>query len=126
MCVVDTWLVYNGAAQMNEQQAHRTQKELYTLLAEELIDYSYDEVRRRRQCTGESTVPDRALPIGEDGLPRCGLSAHLTPSKRRKVDPVGNQTKHHRQGRCNVSKINSTQLCSVCSDNAFAGPAGAK
>ena len=55
MCVVDTWLVYNGckqsddAAQMNEQQAHSTQKEFYTLLAEELIDNSYDEVRRRRQ-----------------------------------------------------------------------------
>ena len=123
MCVVDTWLVYNGckqsddAAQMNEQQAHSTQKEFYTLLAEELIDNSYDEVRRRRQSTGESTFSDRALLIREDGLPRSGLSAHLTPTKRRKVDPAGNQTKHHWQGRCNVCKLKSTQLCSVCSDN---------
>ena len=58
-----------------------------------------------------------SLLIREDGLPRSGLSAHLTPNKRRKLDREGNPTSHHWQGKCNVCKKKSTLLCSVCSDN---------
>ena len=91
--------------------------------------------RRRRQSTGELTLPDhRALLIKEDGRPaglprRCGQRrAHrtpttrrkLTPTKHRKLDPAGNQTEHHWLGKCNVCKKKSTQLCSVCSHNAKA------
>ena len=36
----------------------------------------------RSAGAGEATVAD-------------GLIAHLTPTKSHKVDPVGNQTKHH-------------------------------
>ena len=108
MCRRHIARVYNGckqsdgATQMNEQQAHLTRKEFYKVLAEKLINNSYDEVRRRRQSTGESTVPDRALLIREDGLPRRGLSAHRTPTKRRKVDPAGYQTKPNISGKASV------------------------
>jgi hypothetical protein len=77
-----------------------------------------DEVRRRQNagsCGG--TPPNRVSLIGEDGLVRSGLSAHLTPTKRRKLDSDGNPTNHHWQGKCNVCKKKSTQMCSVCGDN---------
>ena len=125
MCRRHIARVYNGckqsdgASQMNEQQAHLTRKEFYPVLAEKLINNSYDEVRR--QSTGESTLPDRALLFREDGLSRSGLSAHRTPTKRRKVDPAGNLTKTNITGKASVmaaKKNRHTCALCVCSDNA--------
>jgi hypothetical protein len=73
---VDSWLVYRGATKTTEKQA-----KFYTLLAEELIDNTFDEhgIRRRRQGDGSSASPGAVNARTGEG--RAGIQAHLTPTK---------------------------------------------
>jgi hypothetical protein len=117
MCVVDSWLMYSKCTETEEKQ-----REFYEMLAEEMIDNTHDQVRgRRSENTGDGGI------IAADGHMRSGISAHLTPTKRkrRKREAVegetGNQmrltnTSYMQQGRCIVCSKKSTQVCSQCQD----------
>jgi hypothetical protein len=111
--VVDTWLVYSKCTGTIEDEK---QAEFYTLLAEELIENTYDSAlgRRRRSdfVTEDSPTLSRLT-----GAPRSGVYAHLTPTKRRRRRADGSLTKQRLQGRCMICHKKTTYLCSVCSDN---------
>ncbi len=111
--VVDTWLVYSKCTGAIEDEK---QAEFYTLLAEELIENTYDSAlgRRRRSdfVTEDSPTLSRLT-----GAPRSGVYAHLTPTKRRRRRADGSLTKQRLQGRCMICHKKTTYLCSVCSDN---------
>ena len=81
MTVVDSWLAFTGCTNATE-----TQSDFYTLLAEELIDNSYDDrlaaLRRRQPVICADTSP--TLAVGT-GAPLAGVGSHITPTKRRKV-----------------------------------------
>lgn len=120
--LVDTWLVFRGATKTNE-----TQSEFYTLLAEELIDNTFDEGLRSRRAT--TTAIGKASPEVLDtrtGAGRSGIYAHLTPTKRKRRRADGTLTNHSLQGRCTVCKTKKTRfVCSECNDEAFESGADA-
>ena len=55
MIVVDTWLAYSLCTNVQDGK----QKEFYTLLAEELINNSYEEVRRCQNGAGVVNCPQQ-------------------------------------------------------------------
>jgi hypothetical protein len=113
ICIVDTWLVYNGC----RQQESETQKEFYSFLAEELIDNTYDNIHRRARAGVSTTPQNLSLLAGNNGNSRSGISAHLTPTKRLKRDHEGHVINHRWQARCKTCSMKTTKLCSVCYDN---------
>ena len=112
MTVVDTWLAYSQCTETRESQ-----KDFYTILAEELVDNCFDSVNVRG--TRRSTGPNGMSPTlfeRTSGDPRAGCYAHLTPTKKRKRKD-GLETPFALQGRCRVCKKNvTTYVCSLCRD----------
>jgi hypothetical protein len=110
MLVVDAWLAFSACT-----GAAETQKEFYSLLAEELIDNTYDEglaARRRRRRLPGNTSPTLAQGTG---LPRGGVHSHITPTKKkRKVR--GQVTSYLVQGWCTQCVKKTTSGCSDCVD----------
>ena len=104
MCVVDSWLLYSGATMTKEKQ-----QDYYALLAEELIDNTFDRSgvpcsarRRGRVSDGTDNAESPSDLINpRSGQARAGIDIHLSPTKRsRKVDGVA--TNQCAQGRCRV------------------------
>ena len=115
MMVVDCWLAFNGCT-----AAEETQKEFYMLLAEELIDNTYDNsnvARRERRVHQTHSSPTLAAATG---APRAGVAAHLTPTKRKRKAKDGSTTKYLMQGRCMVCSLKTTYHCSQCVDDKAA------
>jgi hypothetical protein len=111
MIVVDSWLAFSACT-----DAQETQKEFYTLLAEELIDNTYaDEgfnARRRQPVRGAHGSPTLA---NGTGVPRGGVQSHITPTKKkRKLKGV--VSSYLRQGRCTQCSTKTTSCCSDCVD----------
>jgi len=81
MIVVDTWLAYS---QCRCDEIER-QKAFYTFLAEELIDNKFDTSIHiwlwQQQQNRAQLAAQLFDPVGD---PRAGISAHLTPTKKRK------------------------------------------
>ena len=114
MMVVDSWLAFNGCTNSDESQ-----KVFYVLLAEELIDNVYDQSNTTRlgRRVAEGTSPTLAAGTG---VPRSGVAAHITPTKRRRMKQDGTATKYLMQGRCMECGAKSTYLCSQCVDDKAA------
>jgi hypothetical protein len=108
MCIVDAWYAYSQCTNTDEKQ-----KDFYSYLAEELIDNNYDSVGRRSR---ESTPPGRAARlVTVNGLARCGVEAHLSPTKRRRIEK-GVIKKGLYQGKCRICKKKTVFVCSACKD----------
>ena len=110
MIVVDAWLIYKGIRGfgMPGIKGEEDQKLFYTLLAEELIDNTFDQVGARRRSQG-STPPSAGLVAS---APRSGLHMHLTPTKRKR-DQMSKALLQH---KCRICKKKSKYLCSQCLD----------
>ncbi len=110
MIVVDTWRVYSGLTTDTELGSNigETQKEFYGRLATELIDNRYDIVGsggRRRNNNNDDDVDDFFDSPAVDrntGTARCGVDAHITPTRRRQRDANGNEKPFALQGKCRV------------------------
>ena len=79
LIIVDTWLAFDGCTRtMNDGQYGRKEKQskLYELLAKELIDNSFNQVRTR---AGRADGPNNDDP---DQLLLSPI--HVTPTKRRR------------------------------------------
>ncbi len=113
MTVVDTWLAYS---QCSETQQRDSQKNFYTVIAEELIDNTYDSVNvRGRRNPGQPgmspTLFERA-----SGDPRAACYAHLNPPKKRKrTGGVETPFSHQRRWMICESTL-TTFACSLCMD----------
>eukprot|EP00979_Chaetoceros_neogracilis_P003570 scaffold621_cov256-Chaetoceros_neogracile.AAC.5 len=88
MMIVDTWLAFNECT-----LAEETQKEvymLYMLLLEELIDNAHDNLNMARllRRIADDASSNSTLAAGTD-VPKRGVTAHITPTKRRKVTRHG-------------------------------------
>jgi hypothetical protein len=118
MIVVDTWMVYSKCTNQTEDDGE-SQKDFYTLLAEELIDNTFDSPRRRTRhsegVSDTSPVLNRST-----GMARAGVGAHLTPTKRKRKTKDGQETKHKLQGRCMICSVKTSYLCSACNDDVEA------
>ena len=117
MIVVDTWLVYSSCTGVNKGEK---QCDFYAYLAEELIDNNYDtwgHARRRQQGSGGMVNDESPTLSRVTGLPRSGVAAHLTPTKRRRRKSDGSLTIHRLQGRCMICQLKTTYLCSSCNDD---------
>jgi hypothetical protein len=121
MIVVDTWLVYNAfknAPAGNQRKC--LQKEFYSILAEELIDNSYDSrgqgTRRTRSSPNGTSYQEACIRAVENGCARAGVLTHLTPVKRLK-NAHGEKTSFRYQGRCKECQKKTTWQCSDCNDN---------
>ena len=78
MTVTDAWLAFSGCT-----CAAETQKEFYSLLAEELIDNTYDNegsASRRRRSDGRTSA---TFADGTE-VPRGGVNSHITPTKKKR------------------------------------------
>ena len=114
MCVVDTWLAYN----LITQQVTETQHAFYMSLAEELIDNKYDDAGSARNVVRNPLEVMGSPLMAKDGTSRCGLSVHVTPTKRKRKRKDGSETIQLLQGSCRVCKIKTTHVCSACNDEA--------
>ena len=118
MVVVDAWLAFNVCT-----ISEKTNKEFYTLLAEEIVDYSYDNSniarKSRRNGGGGNASASPTLAVCT-GAPRVGVAAHITPTKRRIVRKYDIITNFLMQGRCMEYKNKSIYLCSQCVDDKAA------
>lgn len=119
MIVVDTWLVYNTFKNKNRRNADNQltlQKEFYSVLAEELIDNTYDS-RGGGVCgparSPGTLVQDACARAVKSGCARAGVLTHLTPVKRLK-NAKGEKTTFRYQGRCKVCQKKTTWQCSDC------------
>ncbi len=114
MCIVDTWYAYSQCTKANDGTDEK-QKDFYSFLAEELIDNNYDSVGRRNRdgSTPDTTRAPRLVTV--NGLARCGVEAHLSPTKRRRVEK-GVTTNGLYQGKCKVCKKKTVFVCSLCKD----------
>lgn len=114
MMVVDTWLVYKGATDTQESQ-----QDFYTLLSEELIDNTYEQVGgvsgARRTCQ-TATISDLDLVNKKTGAGRAGIAVHLTPTKKKRKRKDGTLTNHSLQGRCRICGLKTRYMCSMCDD----------
>jgi hypothetical protein len=115
MCIVDAWYAYSQCTKTrgaNAASIDEKQKDFYSYLAEELIDNTYDSVGRRNR----ENTPERAPRlVTVNGLARCGVEAHLSPTKRRRVEK-GVTTKGLYQGKCRICKKKTVFVCSACKD----------
>lgn len=81
-----------------------SQKRFYEMLAEQLIDNTYDTTARRSSPrSGRSSSPANSeqarAPINPlDGTPRMGIGPHVTPTKRKRKRKDGTETKKALQG----------------------------
>ena len=93
ICIVDTWLAYTEIL----QEETECQNDFYSYLAEELIDYRYDEMGGSIGRLRSEVSPSRRLinDLGTSSLTendcssRCGLSIYLTPTKRKRINKKG-------------------------------------
>jgi hypothetical protein len=117
MIMVDCWQIWSKITTTSDGEAQEVQKEFYSHLATELIKNTFDERAgsSRRQSTAGS--PLSGLFNSETMEPRAGEGIHLTPTKRKRVDSGGNETKWAAQGRCMSCKVKlTTWQCSKCVD----------
>ena len=125
ICIVDSWLAYTGITEDKKEK----QKDFYGYLAEELIDNRYDERGGSRERLRSNNSPRRKLMndlgtsplIQNDGSSRCGLSIHLTPTKRKRIDKKGKISENSFQGRCSLCGSKTTWCCSKCEDDESLG-----
>ena len=125
ICIVDSWLAYTGITEDKKEK----QKDFYGYLAEELIDNRYDERGGSRERLRSNNSPRRKLMndlgtsplIQNDGSSRCGLSIHLTPTKRKRKDKKGKISENSFQGRCSLCGSKTTWCCSKCEDDESLG-----
>lgn len=91
-------------------------------MSEELIDDTHDDSRGRRRSDGD---PRRRMLndlissplIKSDISGSCGLSIHLTPTKRKRKDLTGKFLSNELQGKCNMCTYKTTWCCSKCKDD---------
>jgi Transposase IS4 len=116
--IVDCWKVYNKLTFTSENNSGEVQKEFYAHLAAEMIDNNYDSVTtsERRNVASANDVESPVF-CRRTGAPRCGLSAHLTPTKRKKHLRDGTETSYSLQGRCRVCAAKTIFQCSLCKDD---------
>jgi hypothetical protein len=112
MCIVDAWYAYSQCTKTGEANTEEKQKDFYSFLAEELIDNNYDSVGRRRGVNSPVAGPQL---VTINGLARCGVEAHLSPTKRRRKEK-GLTTNGLYQGKCRICKKKTVFVCSACKD----------
>ena len=120
MNVVDVWLASQDITGTAETQA-----DFYSNISEETIDNTYDrfmmqseEGRRRNIVDSDDETFDDDKPLfGRiNGAPRCGISLHLTPTKKSRNKRDGKETRYLLQGECKVCWKKATHICSDCAD----------
>ena len=111
ICIVDTWLAYKQCTGTQETQA-----DFYLALAEELIDNSYDEPNSTRGQNRGNRSQSESMFDNATGMARSGVSAHLTPTKKRRKTRDGNFTNHAKQGYCDECGRKTKWNCSKCMD----------
>jgi hypothetical protein len=113
--VVDTWLAYSQCTGIGKSAGREEkQKDFYSALAKELVDNQYNSVGSRK--VGRDELDKDSPTISRTGEPQCGLSAHLTPTKRKRKNKDGTIKNQRQQGRCLVCSKKTTYVCSVCKD----------
>ena len=120
MNVVDVWLEYQGITEMADTQA-----DFYNYLAEEMIDNTHNmfmtwsaEGRRKNIVDSDDETFDDDNPLfGRiNGAPRCGISLHATPTKKRRKKRDGTENQYLLQGECKVLRKKTTHVCSYFAD----------
>jgi hypothetical protein len=116
MCIVDAWYAYSQCTKNRGPNANtgcEKQKDFYSFLAEELIDNNYDSVGRRGNRENATDAGPQLVTV--NGLARCGIEAHLSPTKRRRIEK-GVTTNGLYQGKCRICKKKTVFVCSACKD----------
>ena len=102
-----------------------TRADFYNYISEEIIDNTYDRFRIRSAEGGRRTIVDSDdktfdddnPPFGRiNGAPRCGITLHVTPTKKSRNKIYETETKYLFQGECNVFRKNTKHVCSDCVD----------
>jgi hypothetical protein len=79
-----------------------------------MVDNQYNSVGSRK--VGRDELDKDSPTISRTGEPQCGLSAHLTPTKRKRKNKDGTIKNQRQHGRCLVCSKKTPYVCSVCKD----------
>ena len=103
--IVDAWFAFQGS--IGGTMCDIKQWDFYEYLSEELIEDTLDvRTGPRRGFTGEEETA---------GRPGSGIGPHLTPTKRKRNNPDGTDSRYSLQGRCmECRKHGTTSVCSEC------------
>ena len=119
--VVNVWLVHQCINRTTDNKA-----DFYNYLDEEMIDNNYyrfmmrsAEGRRRTIVdSDDETFDDKKSLFGRiNGSPRCGISLHVTPTKKMRKNRDRKETQYFIQGECKVFRKKTTHVFSDCADN---------
>ena len=111
MIMFDCWRVYDQLTPYTVNS--EVQKEFYAELATELININYDTVgspTKQETISNNIEDSDNDMPVINmvTCQPRCGMSAYLTPTKRRRCDRGGYVPPYSLQGRCRICQKKTT------------------
>ena len=90
-----------------------------------MIDNTYNrfmmrsaEGRRRNIVNSDDETFDDDNPLFDriNSAPRCGISLHVTPTKKRRKKRDGTETQYFLQGECKVFRKKTAHVCSDCAD----------
>lgn len=103
MCIVNFWLVYKGN---RSERECISLKELYSILAEQIVDKKYGELSARSDVVRHE----------ESDLYVCGIDPNMSPTSRIRNLDDGKVTPCAYIGRCRVSKSDKNR--NMCALNA--------
>jgi Transposase IS4 len=122
--LVDCWRVYSKLS-FNATNKVEVQKDFYAHLAAEMIDNTFDRVTPVGRSPSSIDDDEEAdLYCRTTGAPRCGISAHLTPTNRKRKTRGGTRLSYSLQGRCRECSSKTTYCCSICKDDPDIDDAG--
>ena len=120
MNVVDIWLSYQGINETSENQA-----DFYNYLSEEMMYNTYNRFMMRSEDGRRRNIVDyddktfyyyNPLFVRINGVPRCVIYLHVTPTKNRRKKKDGTETQYLLQGESKVFRKKTTHVCSYCVD----------
>lgn len=109
--IVDAWLLYKYS---HGPRFHMCQSGFYEKLAEELIENSYDSIKRRSWNSSEGSESS------SDEDFSAGIGTHLAMTHKKRKLSDGSVSNALYQGRCRSCKrFKSKFQCSTCRDNGL-------
>jgi hypothetical protein len=102
--IVDTWYAYSQCTKTCRANTNtdNKQKDFYSFLAEELINNNYDSIGPHNNSVNAQDTGPKLVTV--NGLARCKVEAHLSPTNRTRRIEKGVATNGLYQGKYRVCK----------------------
>ena len=108
LCVVDVYLLMTGCQGVDSDFS--TARDFFQVLAEQLIDNSYDQRALRKRAAREAASRGAMRSLSNSCLSPTKQTISITPTKRYKRKNMN----HRHQGRCHSCGHLTVYVCRAC------------